>query len=104
MLPMDTHGSVMFDQMELSPGATFHSPHPHRNSRRTGEAFIDGTTLWLLGLGLCLTMAIALMQTSAQHWERLLYTTGGALNLAKANVSGMTWNGHSPPLENPTKC
>ena len=58
--------SVMFDQMEQTPGATFHSPHPHRSSSRTGEAFVDDATLWLLRLGLCLTMAITLMQTSAQ--------------------------------------
>jgi hypothetical protein len=37
--------SVMLDQMEQTPGATFHSPRPNKVSRRTGEVFIDDTTL-----------------------------------------------------------
>jgi hypothetical protein len=58
--------SVMFDQMEQTPGATFHSPHPLQTIKRTGEAFVDDTSLWLLQLGMMLAMAITLMQISAQ--------------------------------------
>jgi hypothetical protein len=83
--------SIMFEQMDSTPGAIFHSPSPHRTVRRTGEAFVDDTTLWLLRLGLLLTAATVLMQTTAQRWERLLYATGGALNLAKCYWYGIEW-------------
>jgi hypothetical protein len=83
--------SIMFEQMEATPGTTFHSPHPSRTTRRTGEAFVDDTSLWLLQLGLLLSAAIALMQVTAQCWERLLYATGGALNLAKCFWYGIEW-------------
>jgi hypothetical protein len=81
----------MFDQMESTPGAIFHSPHPSRHIRQTGEAFVDDTSLWLLQLGMLLTTAAALMQISAQRWERLLFATGGALNLAKCFWYGIEW-------------
>ena len=71
---------VMLDQMEQTPGATFHSPHPRIVSKRIGEAFIDDTTLWLLQLGLLLPMVVPMMQSMAQRWEKLLYATSGALN------------------------
>jgi hypothetical protein len=58
--------SIMFDQMDNTPGAEFHSAHPQRTSNRAGKAFVDDTTLWLLKMGMILTVAIALMQTSAQ--------------------------------------
>ena len=58
--------SMMFDQMKQTPGATFHSPHPLQTINRTGEAFVDDTSLWLLQLGMMLAMAITLMQISAQ--------------------------------------
>jgi hypothetical protein len=45
--------SVMFDQMDSTPGAIFHSTSPHCTVHRTGEAFVDDTTLWLLRLALC---------------------------------------------------
>jgi hypothetical protein len=75
--------SIMFDLMEHTPGATFHSPIKHRTIRRTGEAFVDDTTLWLLRMGLFLAAAATMMQETAQRWERLLFATGGALNLNK---------------------
>jgi hypothetical protein len=83
--------SVMLDQMDATHGADFHSAHPHRLCHRTGEAFVDDTTLWLLKLGLLLAAAIAIMQNSAQRWERLLHATGGALNLAKCFWYGIEW-------------
>jgi hypothetical protein len=83
--------SVMLDQMDKTPGATFHSPHPHRSTQCTGEAFVDDTSLWLLRLGLPLLAAITLMQITAQRWERLLFATGGALNLNKCFWYGVEW-------------
>lgn len=59
--------SIMFNIMDHMPGATFHSPYPRRTIRRTGEAFVDDTTLWLLKLGLMLASATALMNETAQR-------------------------------------
>jgi hypothetical protein len=61
--------SIMFKQMDSTPGAMIHCPSPHCTIHRTGEAFVDDTTLWLLQLGLMLTAATVLMQTTAQQWE-----------------------------------
>jgi hypothetical protein len=83
--------SIMFDLMEHTPGATFHSPLQQRSIRRTGEAFVDDTTLWLLRMGLFLAAATIMMQETAQRWERLLFATGGALNLAKCFWYGIEW-------------
>lgn len=58
--------SIMFELMEDTPGAIFHSPFPHRLIRRTGEAFVDDTTLWLLRLGQFLVAAAAMMRETAQ--------------------------------------
>ena len=83
--------SVMFDQMEATPGATFYSPNPKRGTRRIGEAFVDDTALWLLKMGLLLAVVIDMMSSSAQRWERLLFATGGALNLLKCFWYGIAW-------------
>ena len=85
------NSSIMFDQMDNTPGATFHSPRPTMFTQRTGEAFIDDASLWIMKLGLLLTMAITLMQHTAQRWERLLHATGGALNLNKCFWYGIEW-------------
>jgi hypothetical protein len=59
--------SVMFTPMEQTPGTIFHSPHPYGIAcQAAGKAFVDDTSLWLLQMGMLLTMAAALMQTSAQ--------------------------------------
>ena len=75
--------SIMLDQMETTHGAHFHSPREEQKNIRTGEAFVDDSSLWLLKLGLSLCTIIQLMQLGAQKWEHLLYATGGALNHAK---------------------
>jgi ABC-type spermidine/putrescine transport system permease subunit II len=68
--------------------------------KRTGEAFIDDTTLWLLKLGLYLPLIVTMMQSMAQRWEKLLYATGGALNRAKCYWYGISW--HFTDTGNPT--
>jgi hypothetical protein len=57
----------MFDKMETTPGTIFHSPCFQHSNQRTGKAFVDDTTLWLLKLGLLLLAAITLMQQTAQQ-------------------------------------
>jgi hypothetical protein len=84
--------SVMIDTMEDTFGAEFHSPYPARECcRRIGEAFVDDTTLWALRLGITFALLIAIMRKTAQRWERLLYATGGALNLLKCFWYGINW-------------
>ena len=61
--------SVMLEQMETTHGAHFHSPREKHKSTRTGEAFIDDSSLWLLKMGLTLCTVIQLMQSAAQKWE-----------------------------------
>jgi hypothetical protein len=94
--------SVMLDQMDDTTGATLHSPQPQRQTKRTGEAFVDDTSLWIIRLGLALTMAVTIMQNTAQRWERLLYATGGALNRAKCFWYGIQWTfspGGAPKMD-----
>jgi hypothetical protein len=84
--------SVMIDKMEDTTGAKFHSPYPTRECcRRISEAFVDDATLWALRLGITFALLIALMGKTAQQWERLLYATGGALNLMKCFWYGVNW-------------
>ena len=84
--------SVILDQMETMHGTHFHSLREEHKSKRTSEAFVDDSSLWLLKLGLSLCTIIQLMQCSAQKWERLLYATGGALNHAKCFWYGIKWH------------
>jgi hypothetical protein len=85
--------SIMLDQMETADGAVFHSPYPSNASCcRNGEAFVDDTTLWALQRGILFARLIAMMRKTAQRWERLLYATGGALNLLKCFWYGIQWN------------
>jgi hypothetical protein len=97
--------SVMLDKMDNTTGATFHSPRPNQSCRRTGEAFVDDSTLWLLQMEMILATAIQLMRQSTQRWERLLYATGGALNRAKCYWYGIQWyftpTGHCQMLDDP---
>ena len=61
----DLTSGMMFDQMEMTHGAHFHSPCPGHQCHWTGEAFVDDSSLWRLKLGLALTMVIHYMQTLA---------------------------------------
>ena len=61
--------SVMFDKMETTHGAHFHSPRPAQDCQCTDEAFVDESSLWLLKLGLALTTIIGYMQAYAQKME-----------------------------------
>ena len=84
--------SVILDQMDTTHGAHFHSPREEQMHIRTGEAFVDDSSLWLLKMGLSLCTIVQLMQSGAQKWERLLYATGSALNHVKCFWYGIPWN------------
>jgi hypothetical protein len=84
--------SIMLDQMLKAFGAIFHSPYPHHVScQRHGKAFVDDTSLWALQQGILFAFLIQMMRVTAQKWERLLYATGGALNLLKCFWYGIQW-------------
>ena len=85
--------SIMLDQMKKADGAEFHSPYPKTEScKRNGEAFVDDTTLWTVRLGQFFLTLVDMMRKTAQRWERLLYATGGALNLMKCFWYGVQWS------------
>ena len=57
---------------------------------RAADAFVDDTDLYVSVDTPFTTLALQ-AQTAAQHWEQLLYTSGGALNLKKCFWYGITW-------------
>jgi hypothetical protein len=73
---------MILDMMDETQGAEFHSPY-RPGCQRTGEAFVDDTAQWILRMGLMFMMLTTLMQQAAQRWARIIFTTGGALNLLK---------------------
>ena len=54
--------------------------------QRIAEAYVDDTDLWSGRENAFIQEIAAEMEETAQFWEQLLYTTGGALALE--NVSG----------------
>jgi hypothetical protein len=73
----------------------------------TGSSFVDDTGLGVMTNSATtseqnsnvedLNQVVQQLQTLAQHWERLLFTTGGALNLQKSFWYLLSWewkNGH----------
>jgi hypothetical protein len=85
-------GCLLFQAMEtLCTGAEFCNPRQTASHQRTGDGFVDDVTNFFnFGLATMLLsndfdyedLAMGL-QTEAQTWERLLYSTGGQLELSK---------------------
>jgi hypothetical protein len=90
-------------------GATFCSPDQTLIHRRTIEAIVDDTSIasnqfhqelltnqtsgWNhMGFRQFASSCIVAMQASAQHWEQLLWSTGGALELTKCWFYLSHWN------------
>jgi hypothetical protein len=67
---------------QRSPGITFHTPDGKIVEARAADAFVDDTDLYI-SVDVPFAELASQAQTVAQHWEQLLYTSGGALNLAK---------------------
>ena len=63
---------------QWSPGITFRNPQGTLECNQIGEACVDDTELWLTMHDKDITQLATEMQGIAQHWEQLLYTTGGA--------------------------
>jgi hypothetical protein len=82
---------LLFDAMaQLCTGAEFCNPRQTTSHQRTGDGFVDDVTnFYNFGLVSMLLQDFdfrdlaAGLQTKAQTWERLLYSTGGQLELTK---------------------
>ena len=75
---------------QQSPGITFRSPDGHITESRAADAFVDDTDLYV-SVDIPFPELAAQAQIVAQHWEQLLYTSGGALALNKCFWYGITW-------------
>ena len=75
-----------------SPGVTFQNPQGTLECNRIGEAYVDDTEFWLTIPDTDIVQLAKEMQDIAQHWEQLLYTTGGALALEKCFYVALEWS------------
>jgi hypothetical protein len=93
---------LMFEAMDsLCQGAEFCDPTQAYSHQRTGDGFVDDVAnVFNYGIAAQLqsTYSEAMiangMQAEAQTWERLLYSTGGALELSKCFCYIMSWKFH----------
>jgi len=73
------------------PATRFPSPHVQIFTKRNGEAYVDDTTLWMMLMVGSMQILHQKAECQAQTWERLLWTTGGALNLKKCFWYYIEW-------------
>ena len=72
---------------------TFKSPDSTMQHSRLIDAFVDDTSLGYTDAGfLTLETMISKLTHMAQTWEKLLFYSGGALNLSKCSWHIMYWN------------
>ena len=88
--------SIMFDKMETTHGAHFHSPRHQRTCCRTGEAFVDDSSLWLLKWGLALATVVHFMQEVLKNGNA--YSMPWEAHSIMRNASGMASLGNSMPM------
>jgi len=87
------------------PLATFQSACSRLIVKMTGITFVDDSSLSVTStytpnatlsateqVQAKASHTIQLLSNLAQHWERLLFSTGGAINLQKSHWYIMTWN------------
>jgi hypothetical protein len=105
---------LMFAAMdEVCRGAEFCDPTGAFSHQRTGDGFVDDVAnVFNFGLEAMLTEDFSPqqiaegMQDEAQVWERLLWTTGGALELSKCFYYLIAWDFHksgAPALLTPAE-
>ena len=75
-----------------SPDITFNNPQGTLTCNCIGEAYVHSTELWLTVPDRDITQLAQEMQKIAQHWEQLLYITGGALALEKCFYVALQWS------------
>lgn len=83
--------SILFTCLDTLPQPRFISPSPNFYCARHGEGFVDDTTLWEVAQNIPFAMVVSRMKTKAQRWERLIWSSGGALNLDKCFIYLLDW-------------
>lgn len=61
--------SIIFEQMEDTPGVEFHALYPSQTAQHIGKAFVDDTSLLFLKLGVMLMVITAL--SHADHCKAI---------------------------------
>jgi hypothetical protein len=71
----------------------FRSPDAPDHQTRLIDAFVDDTSLAITDTMSPMTpnMMTATMESIAQNWEKILFYSGGALNLKKCSWSMLQW-------------
>ena len=84
---MNTLDRIIPDRM------TFRSPNSPQRHDRLIDAFVDDTSLGFTDPGMVtLETMIAKLNHIAQTWEKILFYSGGALNLSKCSWYTMFWD------------
>jgi hypothetical protein len=65
---------------------TFQNPQGTLECNWIGKSFVDDTEFWLIIPDSDIVQLAKKMQDIDQHWEQLLYTTGGALALESVSM------------------
>jgi len=73
------------------PATRFPSPNVRIFTERNGEAYVNDTTLWMMAMVGSMQILLRKAEQQAQSWERLLWMTGGALNLKKCFWYHIEW-------------
>jgi hypothetical protein len=85
---------ILFNIMEkIAHGITFTHPTGSETLQRTMEAFVDDTDVAVNDSEKPYSPGklAAILQQDAQHWEKLLFTSGGKLELSKCFFYLMHW-------------
>ena len=69
----------------------FPSPRAHVCTARNGKANMDDMALWKLTMTSTISTLVQSMNVMAQMWERLLWVSGGGLNLKKCYWFAVSW-------------
>jgi hypothetical protein len=97
---------------EIAHGISFTDPQGLEELHRIMEAFVDDTDVAVNDATQKYTTSelAQVLQTDAQHWEKLLFTSGGKLELSKCFFNIMYWTfsedgipGLTPKIDIPHK-
>jgi hypothetical protein len=88
--------AILFGIMEqIAHGLTFTDPNKTKTIKRTMEGFVDDTDVAIndahSNTQCTPEQLVQTLQTDAQHWESLLFISGGKLELNKCFFHALTW-------------
>jgi hypothetical protein len=88
--------AILFGIMEqIAHGLTFTDPNETKTIKRTMEGFVDDTDVAIndahSNTQHTPKQLVQTLQTDAQHWESLLFISGGKLELNKCFFYALTW-------------